>query len=664
VWARERPIDGGCTATVPSSRIEQGVDPELSTDVAANEGSHLALYRRWRAQTFSRIVGQDAVVTTLRNAVRTGQVAHALLFVGPRGTGKTSMARIVAKALNCTNLQDGDPCDTCPSCVAIREGRTLDVVELDAATNNKVDQIRELVERTWTAPSDLRRKVFVIDEVQRIDQGWDVLLKTLEEPPDHVVFIFCTTDPTKIRPAVLSRVQRFEFRRLTVPQIEGKLSTILAADGRSADPDAIALIARQAAGGMRDAESMLDQLLASTADQLTVEAVRDLLGLVDGEVIAAFLEALVQGDALAGIAVLDGLDETGRDLGAFVDQLVVALRGALAAALTGGSPGATTSGVGALSDAGRRIAAMDPSRSGVGGLRFQLELALIGAAAGPAPVARATPDARRPQVADRPATAASTPSEASTPADPPRPTRRASVDGPIEVTITAATPEPEAAPEREAASAPATPTDPSDRVAAASPDDPTTPRPSRPKSPAEPEGNASPGTRGDRPRASEPGSTGPRATEPGSAGPRATEPQDAAPRATEPIAVEPSATPPIGSDEAFQTLAAAWPAIVDELSKSPAIKPLITACRPLAVDGNVLTLGYPEGQSFLRDHLERRRPTLEEGIGRVIGRSVGVRLEATNLDVLPPPVDEEAERLLVAARRIFADDLVDAGEVG
>ncbi|MGZ8527396.1 MAG: DNA polymerase III subunit gamma/tau, partial [Candidatus Limnocylindrales bacterium] len=353
----------------------------MTTDLATSSTApHLALYRRWRAQTFSRIVGQEAVVTTLRNAVRTGQVAHALLFVGPRGTGKTSMARIVAKALNCPNLQDGDPCDVCPSCVAIRDGRTLDVVELDAATNNKVDQIRELVERTWTAPSDLRRKVFIIDEVQRIDQGWDVLLKTLEEPPDHVVFIFCTTDPTKIRPAVLSRVQRYEFRRLTVAQIEGKLTTILAADGRQADAEAVVLVARQAAGGMRDAESMLDQLLASSDERLSVDAVRDLLGLVDGEVIDAFVDSLVRGDPLAGISLLDEVESSGRDLGAFLDQVVVALRTALSGALSGTAEARPDRTVAGLTGAARQIAGIDPSRPGAGGLRFQLELALITAA--------------------------------------------------------------------------------------------------------------------------------------------------------------------------------------------------------------------------------------------------------------------------------------------
>jgi DNA polymerase-3 subunit gamma/tau len=219
---------------------------------------HQAIYRRWRSQTFGQILGQDAVVETLRNGVRSGRTSHAYLFVGPRGTGKTSMARILAKALNCSDLRDGDPCDVCPSCVAIRDGRALDVQEFDAASNNTVGDMRELLPRVFTAPSDLRRKVFIIDEVQRITAGWDVLLKTLEEPPDHAVFVFCTTDASGIRPAVLSRVQRFDFRRLTIPEIAGKLRTILDADGRTAEPEAIDLIARLAAGGMRDAESMLD----------------------------------------------------------------------------------------------------------------------------------------------------------------------------------------------------------------------------------------------------------------------------------------------------------------------------------------------------------------------------------------------------------------------
>jgi DNA polymerase-3 subunit gamma/tau len=348
---------------------------------------HQAIYRRWRAQTFGQIVGQGAVVETVRNGVRSGRTSHAYLFVGPRGTGKTSMARILAKALNCSDLRDGDPCDVCPSCVAIRDGRALDVQEFDAASNNTVGDMRELLPRVFTAPSDLRRKVFIIDEVQRITAGWDVLLKTLEEPPDHAVFVFCTTDASGIRPAVLSRVQRFDFRRMTVSEISGKLRTILEGDGRTAEPEAIDLIARLAAGGMRDAESMLDQLLATDSGTLTADRVREVLGLVEEETIEAFLGALVSGEPVAGIELLDGLEERGRDLRAFTEQAIERLRMALVASLGRGNPGGlAAAGPTTLAAAARRLASIDPGHPGPGGLRLQLELALL-APAGAAPSA-------------------------------------------------------------------------------------------------------------------------------------------------------------------------------------------------------------------------------------------------------------------------------------
>jgi DNA polymerase III subunit gamma/tau len=616
------------------------VDPDLTIDAAApTTGPHVALYRRWRAQTFSRIVGQEAVVATLQNAVRTGQVAHALLFVGPRGTGKTSLARIVAKALNCTNLQDGDPCDACPSCVAIREGRTLDVVELDAATNNKVDQIRELVERTWTAPSDLRRKVFIIDEVQRITDGWDVLLKTLEEPPDHVVFIFCTTDPTRIRPAVLSRVQRFEFRRLTIPQIEGKLATILAADGREADPEAIRLVARQAAGGMRDAESMLDQLLSSSAERLTAEAVRDLLGLVDAEVIDSFVDALVRGDVLAGIVILDQLDESGRDLAAFLDQLVVALRESLSAALIGSAGAHPERTVPELTAAARRIAAIDPSRQGVGGLRFQLELALFGSTTSDPPMGAATPT---PPPAHSRATPRAEPSTAPAAAEPPAPAEPPNPAEPTTKVPSAADLAPEA---------PRV-----DEPAAATPSASSPPKPAE-SAPAAAVVATSDGATEDLASTAPTPGVEAAATDDAGVEVASSPPATSVPAAAAGSAAAVTSTP-------LGELERAWPAIVAELSKSPPIKPLIMVCRPIAVDGDVVTLGFPEGQSFLKDVAERRRGTLEQGIGQALGRTVAVRLEATNLELLPPaPVDDEAERIMDAARRIFAEELVDASEV-
>ncbi|HEX5590092.1 MAG TPA: DNA polymerase III subunit gamma/tau, partial [Candidatus Limnocylindrales bacterium] len=270
--------------------------------------SHQAIYRRWRAQTFGQIVGQEAVVETLRNAVRTGRVSHAILFVGPRGTGKTSLARILAKAINCTNLQDGDPCDACPSCVAIREGRAMDLVEIDAASNRGIDAIRDLRERINYAPTDLRRKVYILDEAHQITKdAWNALLKSLEEPPDFVVFMFASTEPSGFPPAILSRLQRFDVRRLTIPEIEGKLRRILDADGRTIEPAALTLIARLAAGGMRDAESILDQLLSAGGDHLTADGVRDLLGLADAETVAGYGRALATGDVAAGIGVLDAL---------------------------------------------------------------------------------------------------------------------------------------------------------------------------------------------------------------------------------------------------------------------------------------------------------------------------------------------------------------------
>ena len=336
---------------------------------------HQALYRRWRSQTFADVVAQDAIVETLRNAVRLNRLAHGLLFVGPRGTGKTSTARIVAKAVNCLNPVEGEPDDTCEPCQAIREGRALDVVELDAASNNRVDDMRELLPRVYTAAADLKRKVFIIDEVQRIKEGWDVLLKTLEEPPPDVLFIFCTTDPSGIRPAVVSRLQRFTFRPLPEKQISGKLRRIALAEGRTITDEALELIAQRAAGGMRDAESMLDQVISSGVEQIDADTVRDLLGLAESQSVDRFVDALAAGDALDGIRLLDELETDGRDLVAFADQVVARLREQLIGALSDGARSADRGQ--RLTRAARRLAGLDINRGAAGGYRLQLELALL-----------------------------------------------------------------------------------------------------------------------------------------------------------------------------------------------------------------------------------------------------------------------------------------------
>ena len=330
---------------------------------------HQALYRRWRAQTFSQIVGQEAVVETLRNAVRTDRVSHAILFVGPRGTGKTSLARILAKAVNCTNLQDGDPCDACEACVAVREGTTLDVLEIDAASNRGINEVRDLRERLAYPPGHLRRKVYILDEAHQITRdAWNALLKSLEEPPDFVLFMFASTEPSGFPPAILSRLQRYDVRRLTVPEIEGKLTRILEADGRTIEPAGLTLIARLAAGGMRDAESILDQLLSTSTDTVTEAAVRDLLGMADAAAVDGFVEALQTGDVAAGIAVLDALEDRGRDPRALLDQVVDVVRARLIDPTTARSRRARRGGPpprGDRSGQGRHRRASTAARAGV-----------------------------------------------------------------------------------------------------------------------------------------------------------------------------------------------------------------------------------------------------------------------------------------------------------
>jgi DNA polymerase III subunit gamma/tau len=299
-------------------RAQPAPEP-VSTDPAV---AQRALYRRFRAQRFSEVVGQDPIVTTLRRAVTGDRVAHAYLFVGPRGTGKTSTARILAKAINCLALEaDGEPCDRCAACTAIRDGRAMDVIEIDAASHGLVEDARDLVMRALTAPSELRRRVYIIDEVHMLStHAFNALLKLIEEPPDHVVFILATTDTHKVPPTVISRTQRHDFRRLPEAIIAAKLERICASEGVGADAEALALVARLADGGMRDAESMLDQVLAFTTGTLSADDVREAVGLADDATIAALVDAYVAGDAPTALDRIAELADAGRDMAQVATQ--------------------------------------------------------------------------------------------------------------------------------------------------------------------------------------------------------------------------------------------------------------------------------------------------------------------------------------------------------
>jgi len=277
--------------------------------------SFVSVYRRWRPQTFEEIIGQERITRTLQNAIKAGRTSHAYLFAGHRGTGKTTTARIFAKALNCLNGPTPTPDNTCPACEAISRGVSMDVIEIDGASNTSVDDVRDLKEKIVLAPTESRYKVYIIDEVHMLStSAFNALLKTLEEPPAHAVFILVTTEPHRIPPTVLSRCQRFDFRRVSFGEISARLRAIAEADGIAIDDAALAQIARNADGSVRDAESVLDQLSAYNDGRIGKELVTGVLGLVDEETASAFAEATLGRDVAAALRLAQEATDSGRDI--------------------------------------------------------------------------------------------------------------------------------------------------------------------------------------------------------------------------------------------------------------------------------------------------------------------------------------------------------------
>jgi DNA polymerase-3 subunit gamma/tau len=334
-------------------------------------GSYQVIARKWRPQTFDDIVGQDHVVRTLKNAIGRGRIGHAYLFVGPRGTGKTSTARIFAKALNCTDGPKADFSLDDPAVQAIADGSYLDVIEIDGASNNSVEQMRDLRETVRYAPAQGKYKVYIIDEVHMLStSAFNALLKTLEEPPPHVKFIFATTDVQKVLPTILSRCQRFDLKPIPPELIVERLRKIAASEQIRVADAALHSIARLADGGMRDAQSILDQMISFCGAEIAEADVLEVYGLVAAAQVAELGGAVAAGDNRKLIAIVDACDAEGRDLARLLADLQELVRTVLLQAIAGGGRSATLGGVPLTTEQLTRL--LDALREGESGVKLGL----------------------------------------------------------------------------------------------------------------------------------------------------------------------------------------------------------------------------------------------------------------------------------------------------
>lgn len=287
-------------------------------------------YRKWRPQTLSEVVGQQPVTQTLQNALNSGRISHAYLFYGPRGTGKTSTARILAKAVNCLSQDDIKPCNNCAICRTISENRSLDIIEIDAASNTGVEDMRSLREKVGYSPNEARYKVYIIDEVHMLsNSASNALLKTLEEPPPHVIFILATTEAHKILPTIMSRCQRFDFRRISQTDIIDKLSQVAGAEDIKITPEALRLVARSATGSLRDAENLLEQLATYYGSEISLEQVQATLGIIGDWRARELVKHIIGNDLAAGMTTINSINNDGLDLRQFNRELVEYLRALL-----------------------------------------------------------------------------------------------------------------------------------------------------------------------------------------------------------------------------------------------------------------------------------------------------------------------------------------------
>ena len=289
--------------------------------------AHLALYRRYRPKTFSEVVGQKSIIQTLTNSLKNDKISHAYLFCGQRGTGKTTIARLLAKSINCTDNKSFEPCNKCDSCMEINEGRSMDLIEIDAASNRGIDEIRNLKEGVRFSPIKSKNKIFIIDEVHMLTkEAFNALLKTLEEPPEHAIFILATTEPEKLPATIISRTQRFDFKKLTLKEIAERLRLLAKNEKIDISDEAVKEIALSAEGSLRDAESLLDQLISLGYEEINFQTLEEVLGRVNFEKINQFLGFLAKKDSSEAIRLINKIYDDGADLIEFNKAVLKNLR--------------------------------------------------------------------------------------------------------------------------------------------------------------------------------------------------------------------------------------------------------------------------------------------------------------------------------------------------
>jgi DNA polymerase-3 subunit gamma/tau len=622
-----------------------------------------SLYRRHRPRSFAEVVGQEHVVRTLRNAVTQGKVHHAYLFVGSRGTGKTSMAKILAACLNCAGTAERsgptvEPCGVCDSCVSIASATSLDVIEMDAASNNSVDDIRDLRESVVYAPVSGRHKVYILDEAHMLStQAWNAFLKTLEEPPPNTVFVLATTEAAKVLPTVVDRCHRFDFARPTVEQLASVVRRVATIESISMAPDAIALLARHATGSFRDALGTLEQLVTYAGSEIATEDVLAVLGVADADLLFASLDAIAAADPRAALLAAARLTDTGRDALGFVRDLEAHARDLMIVRTLGEVPAElaiTPERDARLAEQAGRVgaaavarlldllaAAMEATKNG-SDARTQLELALVKAASPSvdpsaqalsqrierleAALATATsPERRLPSAASAPPAepashAPSAPSGAASSA----PRAASAPSGAASSAPRAASAPPHAAstgryaasdaPSGEASSRAESPTPPSEPAPGPeSPAPPPGPSPEAPSPPSEPpRPTPSPDARGDEPTHANGAATG--------------------------LAV---ATPP-GAGPALELdgLRAVWPAVIEAVrSENAMCAALLADTTPIAVDGTHVTVAFPPTDDF------HRRKADDDGYRQCVAMAVrtvtGAKAQIAYVLAQAPPAGAE-----------------------